>query len=124
MSVMVNLTWINYGTYGEVINTVVLVFFTLIMFLFPFVMTIALSVKFDALSQPGVQKRFGYLYENLNLYQGRIAVISIPLLFLLRRLLTCASVVYQSNFIIQFLTLYLGVVAQFGAIGLKPFIDD
>lgn len=81
------------------INTIILAAFALIIVLLPALIAFGMSVKFGMLEEPGVKQRFGYLYESLNLNQGR-TVILIPLLFLFRRFAICASVVYQKSLLV------------------------
>lgn len=55
-------------------------------------------VKFPILAQESMLVRYGDMYENLDLREGKI-VIGVPVLFLVRRFFLSAIVVYQSYFI-------------------------
>lgn len=92
MCLLINLTFVSFNTYGEIINSVFLFLFTAICGLAPFVIAIAMSVKFDKLDSEEIKRKFGTLYENLNLGEGRL-IVAVPTIFLVRRLLLGLSVV-------------------------------
>lgn len=66
---------------------------------------------------------FGSLYNNLDLGIGR-QIAALPTLYLLRRLALAVSVVYQNSFIVQILALFIGLVAQFSLLGMRPHLDE
>ncbi len=83
----------------------------------PFAILIGMWIKFDQLGSEGMRLRFGALYENLDLGQGR-QIIAIPTIFVARRLILAITVVFCGSFIIQIHVLLVGVIAQVTALGL------
>ena len=57
-----------------------------------------------------MQKKFGELYHNLDLRQGRIIAL-VPFVFLIRRYLLGAVVVFSNKIIYQIIVLLGGVMA-------------
>lgn len=82
-----------FKTHGEQFNTVVLLVFVVICAVTPIAVVIVLFKKFEILGEAEIRRKFGVLYEGLNLEQGR-KIIAVPTLFLLRRLTLCVVVVY------------------------------
>jgi hypothetical protein len=101
-----------FKTPGEQLNTVVLFVFIVICVGTPIAVVFVLIKKFEILGEADIRRKFGVLYEGLNLKQGR-KIIAVPTLFLLRRLTLCVVVVYQDNIIVQVIAVLLGVLLQF-----------
>ena len=57
-----------------------------------------------------MMKKFGELYHNLDLRQGRIIAL-VPFIFLIRRYLLGAVVVFSNKIIYQIIVLLGGVMA-------------
>lgn len=110
MCVLINLTSVTFNTYGEIINAATLFLFAGICGIAPFAIFLGMWVKFDQLRAKVIRQKFGALYENLNLGQGR-QIIAIPTIFVARRLILAISVVFCGNFIIQVHALLFGVIA-------------
>jgi hypothetical protein len=78
--------------------------------------TIFLFLRYPILDQPESRKKYGVLYEGLDLRSGRVVLLS-NFLFLYRRYLLGIAVVFQKHLIMQVYILILGSVASLILIG-------
>lgn len=98
-SIYLHYVQVTFDSFGEVINSAVLFGFAFVCLAAPLVFGALMLIYFKRLRDKSVSKRFGLLYEELNLDNGR-TVVAIPVTFLLRRLFMSVAVVFTSNFLL------------------------
>lgn len=94
ISVFINTTYMTYQTFGEIINSVCTIVFFVICAVLPFVFLTFLASKLPVLEKPQMKRKFGNLYANIDLRQGKW-IAAVPFIFLMRRFAIGLSVVYQ-----------------------------
>lgn len=112
----------TFDSVGEITNSAFFILFAVVCFAAPFLIALILLLNFKKLKLESMQKKFGELYEELRLTNGR-SVTAIPTTFLLRRLLMSMSVVFSQSFIVQIYTTLGFSVAQFAILGRGPYIE-
>ena len=86
-----------------------MLFFCGVCILLPLVVGAVLYFRFNSLER--VKKKYGSLYNTLDLRNGNLIVAAVPTLYLLRRIALAASIVYQNSLLVQILVLFVGVTA-------------
>ena len=98
-------------------------FFCAVCVVFPVAVWAFMFFRFNDLDNQRTLTRFGSLYERFDLRTGKV-LAAVPALYLLRRLTLAAAVTLSQSFIVQLLTFYMGIVAQFSILGLQPHIES
>lgn len=86
----------TYGSVGEIISSSLTIAFFILCIGLPIIFTIFIVVKFDILNNDVMKQKYGSLYTDLSLKEGRWIALS-PLNFLVRRFLIGLSVLYQKE---------------------------
>ena len=89
---LINLSYINFATYGFALHSVICIFFSLLLIFLPLFVFIFLRQNFDDLGTRYMKEKFGSLYDGLKLKEGQ-KVLFEPIYFLFRRLLLALLVV-------------------------------
>ena len=106
-----------------VTNNLTMFFFGGVCAVLPIAVCAGMFFKFKALESKESLMKFGSLYKKLDLRKGRI-IATVPTLYLVRRLSLAAAVTGLSSLIVQILTLFLGIIAQFAILGIQPHLDE
>ncbi len=85
----------------------------------PFLTTIFLFFKYPVLDQPNMRKKYGLLYEGLDLRSGKVVLLS-NFIFLFRRYLLGVTVVFQKHLILQ---VYISIFGSVVSLILVGFCD-
>jgi len=115
LCVMINLEYIRWGTYGEVVQTIICFAFLALLILFPIVLTV--------ISKLGWESNFKHLreiiepwFENLNLKKGPIVMLQ-PIYFLFRRFVMAGIVVKFKQLIFQIMMMAFNIVIAVVLVG-------
>lgn len=90
--IVINLQYIRWGTWGEVVQTVICFCSLAVLILFPFIMLWYSRKSWE--QQSDVRKRVKPFFEELDVKKGPIVLVH-PLYFLVRRFLMSVMVVYM-----------------------------
>jgi hypothetical protein len=120
ISSLINIKNASYETAGNKTSTVLAVIFCALCSLLPVVFGIILMKKFPYLMRPRIKAKYGALYAQLNLKQGRSIILQ-PLHYFFRRMLLAVVIVCQDALIVQILAVWASFVMQLIILGYSPF---
>ena len=113
----------TYGSLGEIISSSLTIAFFILCVALPFIFAIFLIAKFPILGTELMRQKYGNMYTNLSLKQGRWIALS-PFNFLARRFLIGLTVVYQKQISLQIITLLVGVLIEVSTVGIFQLYED
>ena len=97
---------IEFESWGLTVQSVACLAFAMIFLTLPFFLLGYLAKNLNELEDSNTKRRFGDLYEGLEIRRGP-SVFLWPSIFLLRRIMIICTIVYSSNIMLQVYTVWL-----------------
>ena len=123
LSCLIAIPVLSFDSWGLSVQSAACLTFMVSFLTLPFALLLYLAIKMDLLSEDGIKRRFGKLYEDLHLQNGK-KVFLWPAFFLIRRSILAISVVLVPSLIGQFYLFWLQCIIAAIILGYaRPFVD-
>ena len=114
MCVFINLTDLEWTDFGSITSSLFCLFFMTLVLGLPLFMGWYMYRNYETLSSREKRERIGSLYEELDLSKSKW-VIAVPINFMIRRIMTCITIVYVETpvyqiFVLDFTVLFVVIL--------------